>query len=123
MTARAFWTVCFWSCIAVQCWALYAPRTPSVPGPLPLDKVVHLSLFAAAAALGVRAGIPSRWLLAGLVLQAAVSEFAQGALLSGRSGDIRDFAADAAGVAIGLLLGSIWTRRAAQPAHADEGPD
>ncbi|MEZ5114993.1 MAG: hypothetical protein R2737_01885 [Candidatus Nanopelagicales bacterium] len=79
---------------------------PSVPGPqtdLPLDKAVHLALFAGVAFLGTWAGVPTMWLGALLLLQAVASEVVQARLLDRRGGDLLDLAADVLGIALGLL--------------------
>jgi VanZ family protein len=68
------------------------------------DKVVHAGLFAL---LAVTTGLflgRHRGLLLGLAGYAALSEVVQAALLSSRSGDALDVAADLAGVAVGWWL-------------------
>lgn len=85
--------------------ALYWPSVPDV-GPetdLPLDKVVHLALFAVVAFLGAWAGVPTGWLVGLLLAQAVASEVVQAQLLDRRGGDLLDLAADLAGIALGLL--------------------
>lgn len=106
---RSGWRLAFVLAFAVQCAALYWPRTPAVATGLPLDKVVHVSLFAAVAALGVLSGLPTRWLVIGLALQGVVSELVQGTM-PGRSADVRDLLADAAGIMMGVAFGH-WARQ------------
>ncbi|HZI98301.1 MAG TPA: hypothetical protein VFD41_12330 [Actinomycetales bacterium] len=98
------WRGLFVAALVVQLVVLYWPRpvdAAAVPG---LDKVVHVAIFAAAAMAGRRAGVPVRWLAAGLALHAVVSEVIQGTLLEGRSADPFDAVADLVGVAIGLAV-------------------
>ncbi len=111
MTGRTLWSAVFWFAVAAQFWALYAPRPPSGPGGLPLDKAVHVLLFGVVAVLGVRAGIPVRWLAAGLAVQAVLSEIIQGTLLASRGAEAWDVVADACGIVLGLWLGQAWARR------------
>jgi hypothetical protein len=99
------WLAAFLVAIAVQCVLLYIPRTPSVDSGLPIDKVVHVAMFAAVAATGVRAGVDVRILVVALVAQAVLSEVIQWALLPGRGGDPVDAMADLAGIAVGVALG------------------
>lgn len=105
MTGQRRWQIAFGMLLVLQFWALYAPKAPSVDSGLPLDKAVHLALFAGVTWLGLRAGIPGRWVALFMVLQAAVSEVVQNSLLPQRGGDIWDFAADLVGLAIGLWAG------------------
>lgn len=86
----------------VQCWALYVPRPPSVDSGLPLDKVVHIGVFAVVTWLGLRAGW--RWVVPLMVVQAVVSELVQLYFLPSRGGDWWDLTADLLGVALGWAL-------------------
>lgn len=88
--------------VLLQMWALYVPRGPSVDSGLPLDKLAHVSLFAAVTWFGLRLGL--RWIVPVMVAQAAVSELVQAWFLPQRSGDWWDFAADLAGIALGWAL-------------------
>lgn len=105
--------------LAVQVWLLYAP---DVPGPARMpgaDKVVHALLFAIPTAVVLAGGLP-RWLLAVIALHAPVSEWLQGAVLSGRTGDPWDAIADLVGMALAL---GFWRlggarRRGPDRAHA-----
>jgi hypothetical protein len=90
--------------VAANLALLYWPRAVS-PGGVPhLDKLVHLVAFAAVAWAGLRAGLPARWLLPVLVLHAVSSELVQARLLTRRSGDPVDVAADLLGTLAGTLL-------------------
>ena len=55
--------------------------------------------------LGLKAGVPSRWLLVALVSNAVVSELVQHFVLPQRSGDPLDSLADLIGVAVGAWVG------------------
>jgi VanZ family protein len=85
-----------------QCLALYLPRVPSSGSDLPLDKVAHVVMFAVVTGLAVWAGIPWKWVVAVMVMQAIISELVQGYLLAGRGSDPWDFVADLIGIALGL---------------------
>ena len=111
MSARTAWTVAFGCAVIVQCWALYTPSPPPSGSGLPLDKLVHFALFAGVGLLGVLAGLPARWLLLGLALQAVASEVIQAAWLSRRGGDVFDLVADLLGAAAGVWLGLRLARR------------
>jgi hypothetical protein len=70
----------------------------------PNDKVTHLLTFAALALSGRWAGVPLLPLLGGLTAYAAATEVLQALLPINRHGDVRDLAADVAGVLAGLAL-------------------
>jgi hypothetical protein len=107
---RRSWRITFSVALLIQVWALYVPKTPGVQTDLPVDKVVHFLLFALVTWLGVRGGIPARWLAPLMLLQAAASELVQQLWLSQRGGDMWDFVADVLGIAAGLLLARGATR-------------
>jgi VanZ family protein len=95
--------------LTIQAMALFVPRTPQVDtGGLPLDKIAHTLLFATATATVIWAGARARPTVALMSLYAGISEVAQGALYTQRSGDIGDALADLIGVAIGAWLGLRW---------------
>lgn len=111
----------FATALGVQFWALYVPRPPSVESGLPLDKVVHLGLFAIVTWLGLQAGW--RWVLPLMVGQAFASEAIQHYLLAERGGDVLDLTADLAGIGLGWAIwrvgtGTGWhSRRASGAGH------
>src|SRR5687767_12833386 len=83
-------------------------NTPSVPSGLELDKVAHFGLYAMLGWLLGRAWVrthrPARAvLLAGALLVGAADEARQ-VFNPNRTGDIADFAADAAGVFAGFIF-------------------
>jgi len=93
----------FAAVVVASLFVLFNPAsaTPTVwPG---LDKLVHLTLFAALALTGRRAGLLPVGLTAGLVAYAGASEVLQGVLPSGRSADPVDALVDVVGVALGLV--------------------
>jgi hypothetical protein len=97
------WRAAFAATVVAHLVVLYWPRTPSTGG-LPIDKVVHATIFGAVLWAGARAGVPVRPLVAVLAAHAVISELAQHFLLAGRSGDPLDSLADLAGVLIVTLL-------------------
>jgi len=75
------------------------------------DKLVHLSFFALAWWLGVKAGLRPGWRLGlGLLLYGGGMELAQALFSAGRGAELKDVVADG----IGLLLGAALTRWAAR---------
>ncbi|MFV0407228.1 MAG: VanZ family protein [Propioniciclava sp.] len=90
--------------VLIQSVALYWPELPAQAGPgIPgLDKVVHVVLFATTT-WAVAWAFGLRWAVAAMVLQLSASELAQGALLPGRTADPWDAAADALGIAVGVI--------------------
>jgi len=112
MRSRHGWQITFAVALAVQFWALYVPRAPGLQTSLPLDKVVHLTLFAVVTWLGLRCGLPARWVVALMLGQAAVSELVQHFWLPQRGGDWWDFAADVTGIAVGFVLSRDRSHRA-----------
>lgn len=92
--------------------ALYSPGSPG-PGLalLPhMDKAVHVALFAVPAYL-LRRVTRRWWPVMLLAAHAPVSELVQWRFFEHRSGDVLDLAADACGLALGLLLAR-WPRSA-----------
>lgn len=108
---RGLWQALFGAAVAAQLVVLYWPRaTDPAPG-LPVDKVVHLGVFALVAWTGLRAGVPRVPLLAALLAHAGVSEVIQGTLLPYRDGDVSDALADAVGV-VGAVVAMAFAGRA-----------
>jgi len=100
------WRVAFVAACALQLYGVYSPEeagpSTGIPG---IDKVAHFCLFAAVAFTGLKVGVPARWLLGALVLNAIGSEFVQHYLLPHRDGDPYDALADLIGVAAGAWAG------------------
>ncbi|WP_405056422.1 VanZ family protein [Kribbella sp. NBC_01505] len=105
-TAVWVWRAAFVVACVLQLYGVYAPGEPgpgiAIPG---IDKVAHFGLFAAVAFTGLKVGVPARWLLAALVVNAIGSEFVQHYLLPHRDGDPYDALADLLGVAAGAWVG------------------
>jgi hypothetical protein len=97
------WAAAFVVSVVVQLVVLYVPRAPST-GALPVDKVVHATIFGAVLFTGVRLGLPVWPLASGLAVHAVVSELIQHFLLANRSGDPLDVVADLTGVLIVILV-------------------
>jgi len=110
-TGRA-WLWLFVVVVAGHLAALYWPRV-SVQGPVAwTDKVVHVTLFAVPALVGLLAGVRPAYLLVPLALHAPVSELLQHAVLPNRSGDVWDAVADLSGVVVGATIGMVSRTRA-----------
>ena len=110
--AGRVWLWLFVVVVAVHLAALYWPRV-SVQGPVAwTDKVVHVTLFAAPALVGLLAGVRPAYLLVPLALHAPVSELLQHAVLPNRSGDVWDAVADLSGVVVGATIGMVSRTRA-----------
>ncbi len=97
--------------VVVHLLALYWPRIEVAGAPEGSDKLTHMVLFGVpvlAAVLVLR----RPWLVVALLaLHAPVSEWAQSALLTDRSGDPTDAVADLVGVGVGVTLGLLVRRR------------
>lgn len=104
--ARPLWGALF---VALLAWLLVAALSPEPRGPsLGLDKANHVAAFAALALTGLLAGArraPSAaWLAFGLLGLGIAIEIAQ-AHVPGRSPELLDVLADAAGIAAGMVVG------------------
>jgi VanZ family protein len=93
--------------LGVQLAVLYAPRAPAMDtGGIPVDKLVHVAVFALPTVALIGAGVPRGWVIGLMALHAPLSEVIQGALLTDRSAEGADVVADLAGVALGVLVAS-----------------
>ena len=91
--------------LGLQLAVLYAPRAPAIAtGGLPIDKLVHIAVFALPTAALIKAGVPRRWVIGLMVAHAPLSEFLQGSMLADRSAERADVLADLAGVLLGTLI-------------------
>ena len=97
--------------VLVSLAVLFAPASDVPSAPPGVDKLVHLSLFAALALTGRWAGVRRAVLAALLVLYAAVSELLQSLDLLSRSTSVADWLADVAGALLGLLVWDLLARR------------
>ena len=105
------WLVALGFALLLQLFVLYSPQGLGGPQITGLDKVVHLSIFAAPALAALMAGVSGPWVLGILVVHGPVSELIQHFALPHRSGDVFDALADCAGVAIGAMVYVVWSRR------------
>ena len=91
--------------LGLQLAVLYAPRAPAIAtGGLPVDKLVHLAVFALPTAALIKAGVPRGWVIGLMAAHAPLSELVQGSLLADRSAERADVLADLAGVLLGTLV-------------------
>ena len=86
----------------------------------PNDKVTHLLTFAVLALSGRWAGVPTLPLLGGLTAYAAATEVLQAVLPINRHGDLRDLAADLAGVLAGLAVSWAVARWRSRPGSGQD---
>jgi hypothetical protein len=101
--------------VLVSLAVLFAPG-PDVPAaPFGVDKVVHVSLFAALAVSGRWAGIRRGVLATLLPLYAAASELLQGIPALQRDASLGDLVADVCGVLGGLVLWHLLRRPTTSP--------
>lgn len=105
------WRWAFGVAVSVQLVALYAPDASGGPQVAGLDKLVHITIFAAPAFAALMVGIRARWALGILAMHALTSELIQHVALSRRSGDVFDAMADVVGVLLGGLAYLVWSRR------------
>jgi VanZ family protein len=120
---RRVWAVIF---VLLLAWVLAVALSPQPRGPsLGLDKANHLAAFAALAMSGLLAGRgragQAAWLAAGLLGLGIAIEIAQ-AHIPGRSPELLDMLADAAGIAIGVALGAALSRQRAAAGPASPPP-
>ena len=91
--------------LGLQLAVLYVPRAPSIDtGGLPVDKLVHIAVFALPTVALIWAGVPRGWVIGLMAVHAPLSEVVQDRFLAHRSGDPWDVAADLLGVALGAFL-------------------
>lgn len=93
-----------WTVLILLLWSVPGPNLP--PGPIGLDKLVHLALFLGFTILWRRAypSPRSRFWIGGLgILYGWGLEVYQGTLIPGRFADAQDAIANAMGVGLGLL--------------------
>jgi VanZ family protein len=110
-----WWRAAFVVACLIHLYGVYSPHQASSGGEVPhLDKVAHLLLFGSVAYLGLRSGVPARWLLPVVAANAVVSEVIQYYWLPFRSGDPLDSLADLAGLTLGAWLG-VRALRAQKP--------
>ncbi|MGY1688317.1 VanZ family protein [Geodermatophilus sp. SYSU D00867] len=105
--------------VLVSLAVLFAPASDVPAAPPGVDKLVHLALFLALALAGRWAGTRPGPLAVLLLAYGAVSEVVQAVTPLQRSGSVLDWLADAAGVALGLLLWAVGERRAARVTGAE----
>ena len=99
--------------VLVSLAVLFAPGDDVPSAPAGVDKLVHLSLFAALALAGRWAGVRLRPLAALLIGYALMSEVVQALTPLQRSGSFADGLADVLGIALGLLAWETAARRRA----------
>ena len=112
MTRRHGWRVAFAGVVALSLVMLFSPASGEHEVAVS-DKLIHFLLFAALAATGRLAGVPTVQLAIGLAGYAAASELLQAALPIERNGDVRDAVADVLGGAVGLGLARLVGGRSA----------
>lgn len=87
--------------LVAQVSGLYSPDVPGPEGVPGLDKVGHLLIFAAPAALAWALGV--RWLVVLLVAHAVVAEPVQQVFVPGRVAEVADAVANLVGIGLGVL--------------------
>jgi hypothetical protein len=96
--------------LVVQVLVLYLPSGVGEPPFRHADKLVHVAVFAAPAAVAALLAA-GPWVLAVLVGHALVSEPLQGWVTTGRVADVWDAVAGLVGIVLGVLVVSVWTGR------------
>ncbi len=97
--------------VLVSLAVLFSPAADVPSAPAGVDKLVHCALFASLALSGRWAGCGAAGLGALLAGYAVVSELVQGFTPVARTASVADCLADAAGIAIGLGIWSVCSRR------------
>lgn len=110
----------FAAAVLVHLVVVYAPQAPGAPSALPVDKVVHVLVFALVVATGRWAGLPAWVLIPSVAAHAPISEIVQSLWLPNRSGDLWDVVADLTGVGLGAVAHPRPTRRRRRPSRAGE---
>ncbi len=109
------WRAAGWAALAIlllaQVVCLYLLSVSGPPLFVGADKVGHVLIFGLPAALAALLG--RLWIVALLVLHAALSEPLQGALTTTRVADPWDFVADLVGIVLGVVVAMAIRRRAA----------
>lgn len=124
---RTAWMGLGWLMASAVALGSLWPSMPQVPGGVS-DKFLHFSAYAALAFMF--AGVLERrhWgrVVVGLLLFGAGIEFAQEHLIKSRAGEWQDMAANAAGVAVGMLTAALlphsWCRHVEILAGLDRKP-
>lgn len=96
--------------VALSVVILFAPESGVPPTFEGVDKVVHVTLFAALSLTGALAGHRRIRLAVALLAYAGGSELVQALPLLGRSSDWWDVLADSVGVAVGLTALAVRRR-------------
>jgi len=112
VTQTRGWRLAFAGVLALSLVMLFSPASGASDIAVS-DKLIHFLLFTALAVTGRLAGVPIVTLAIGLAGYAGASELLQAALPIERDGDVRDAVADVLGVATGLVLVFLVTRRSA----------
>lgn len=92
--------------VGFQMYALYFAAASAEQQIPYVDKFVHMAMFATPAA--VAAAMRLRWVIAGLVLHAIISEPLQAAVTTNRVGDRWDMVADLIGIVTGVAAVRQW---------------
>lgn len=95
-------------------WLSSRSQLAALPGPFGWDKLQHTAAYLAgglllARAAGLRGRLPLLAVALGLLY--AVSDEVHQAFVPGRSPDVRDWVADAAGVVAGVIIYRLYIRR------------
>ena len=113
VTVRRLLLILGFLTVVLQCIALYGPPAPDTGNTgLPIDKFGHVAAFAVPTALFLLARVDWRLVVGLAVAQALLSELVQGVFLAERSGDVLDLAADAIGIALGIVVALLPRLRA-----------
>lgn len=109
MKNNRYWPLA--TAVVVALIMLFSPDSTVPSSPENTDKITHTLMFSVLAITSLHARIPV-WLTAvWLVIFAATSEVLQAALPISRSGSIWDGSADLLGIAVGIGIVSLVTRR------------
>jgi VanZ family protein len=114
---RRLWVVLSAALVVTIVYASLAPHLPLPPVPAGFDKIEHFAAYCALAVWFTGLYPRTRYgrVVVGLLTLGAAVEVAQGVMQMGRSAELLDMLANAAGVGVGLLLAlaltGTWARR------------
>ena len=99
----------FWTLVAIVSMFMLIELAPKKDSIKYLDKIQHSIVFLILSIAGCLAFKKKIWMITiGLTIFGAIIELLQATLTTTRTGDVKDWLADVAGILIGLVIVSIY---------------